>query len=129
MPLVIKLPAVISAAGNKPKRIEEFIGRVNSGTETVSIARMRSPEGWSEPGQTPEFDEYTLVLNGILRVRSKGDVVDLTAGQAVIVRGGEWVQYGTPEPEERSISPFAFPLFRRRSLTGMLFEHGWFLFD
>jgi mannose-6-phosphate isomerase-like protein (cupin superfamily) len=111
MPFVIKAPAVITAAGNKPKRIEEFVGRVNSGTETVSIARMRSPEGWEEPGQAPEFDEYTLVLKGTLRVRSKGGTVDVTAGRAVVVRSREWVQYSTPEPGGAEYIAVCLPAF------------------
>ena len=93
----VDAPKVVQAAGNKPKRIEEFIGRVATGTEKVSIARMKSPEGWIEPGQTPEFDEYTLVLAGMLRVQSRDGQTDVRAGQAVIVPHGEWVQYSTPE--------------------------------
>lgn len=98
MPILIKKPSVVKAAGNKPKIIEEYIGRVNSKTENVSVARMRSPEGWYEPGQKPEFDEYTLVLTGMLRVKTEGMTVDVHAGEAVIVNRGEWVQYSTPEP-------------------------------
>jgi quercetin dioxygenase-like cupin family protein len=93
-------PKIIEAAGNKPKRIEEFIGRVNSGTAAVSIARMTSPPGWVEPGQTPEFDEYTLVLGGMLRVTTRDGVLDVRAGEAVIAHAGEWVQYSTPEGAE-----------------------------
>ncbi len=111
MPHIIKAPAVITAAGNKPKRIEEFVGRVNSGTEVVSIARMISPEGWMEPGQMPEFDEYTVVLKGILKVRSKSETVDVAAGQAVIVRSGEWVQYCTPEPGGAEYIAVCIPAF------------------
>lgn len=92
----IDAPKVIAAAGNKPKIIEEFIGRVASGTESVSVAHMRSPTGWTEPGQTPEFDEYTIVLNGTLRVTTRSGSVDVRAGQAIIVPRGEWVQYSTP---------------------------------
>jgi mannose-6-phosphate isomerase-like protein (cupin superfamily) len=91
-------PTVIPAVGTKPKVIEEFIGRVNSQTETVSIAKMTSPEGWEEPGQTPEFDEYTIVLKGTLRVKTRQDTLDIQAGQAVIASQGEWVQYSTPFP-------------------------------
>jgi quercetin dioxygenase-like cupin family protein len=91
-------PTVIPAVGTKPKVIEEFIGRVNSQTETVSIAKMTSPEGWEEPGQTPEFDEYTIVLQGTLRVKTHQDTLDIQAGQAVIALQGEWVQYSTPFP-------------------------------
>lgn len=86
----------IEAGGNKPKLIEEFIGRVNSGTEEVSIARMRSPEGWKEPGQTPEFDEYTVVLAGTLQVETRRGTVDVAAGQAIITPKGDWVRYSTP---------------------------------
>lgn len=96
MPTLIAGPTVIEAAGNKPKRIEEFIGRVNSDTSAASVARMRSPEGWVEPGQTPDFDEYTLVLKGMLRVKSLTNCVDVQAGSAVIAHAGEWVQYSTP---------------------------------
>ncbi len=89
-------PEVISAAGTPPKRIEEFIGLVNSQTSEVSIARMSSPTGWSEPGQTPKFNEYTIVLRGTLRVKMKGKELDVTAGQSIIIESGEWVQYSTP---------------------------------
>jgi quercetin dioxygenase-like cupin family protein len=97
---LIESQAVAPAAGNKPKRIEEFVGRVNSGTAVLSIARMKSPPGWQEPGQTPEFDEYTLVLAGALRVETKGGVLEVRAGQAVHAPAGEWVRYGTPEGAE-----------------------------
>jgi mannose-6-phosphate isomerase-like protein (cupin superfamily) len=96
MPLHIKSPTVVQAAGNPPKQIEEFVGRVNSGTETVSIARMKSPQGWTEPGQRPEFDEYTIVLAGSLRVAFEGGSLEVSAGQAVLSRRGEWVRYSTP---------------------------------
>ncbi|MCW3062320.1 MAG: Cupin domain protein [Capsulimonas sp.] len=97
MPTLIAAPTVIEAAGNKPKLIEEFIGRVNSGTSDLSIARMTSAGGWTEPAQTPEFAEYTLVLSGSLRVTSQdGSHIDVAAGQAIIVPAGEWVQYSTP---------------------------------
>ena len=96
MPSKINTPTLINAAGNKPKTIEEFIGRVNSGTESVSIARMTSSPGWEEPGQRPEFTEYTLVLKGMLRVESKDGTMDVGAGEAVVARSGEWVKYSTP---------------------------------
>ncbi|MDP2654596.1 MAG: cupin domain-containing protein [Candidatus Omnitrophota bacterium] len=96
MPQLIRKPTKIRAAGSKPKIIQEFIGRVNSRTAEVSIAHMKSPSGWVEPGQTPEFDEYTLVLKGKLRVASRKNKMDVKAGQAVIVPSGEWVQYSTP---------------------------------
>jgi mannose-6-phosphate isomerase-like protein (cupin superfamily) len=94
----IDKPTLIQPAGNKPKRIEEFVGLVNSGTEGTSLARMTSPAGWVEPGQTPEFDEYTVVLRGSLRVESRSGAVDVGAGQAVLARRGEWVRYSTPGP-------------------------------
>lgn len=96
MPTLISKPSVIKASGNKPKVIQEFIGRVNSGTEAVSVARMKSSVGWKEPGQRLEFDEYTLVLKGMLRVKAEGGKFDVRSGQAIIVRSGEWVQYSTP---------------------------------
>ena len=96
MPTFIDKPTVIEAAGNKPKLIEEFIGRVNSKTEAASIARMTSPGGWVEPAQTPEFDEYTVVLRGTLHVEFDGGAVDVDAGQAIITHAGEWVRYSTP---------------------------------
>jgi mannose-6-phosphate isomerase-like protein (cupin superfamily) len=96
MPTLVHHPTVIPAVGTKPKRIEEFIGRVNTGTEAVSIAHMLSPEGWVEPGQTPEFDEYTVVLRGTLHVRFTEGSHEVQAGQAVIAHRGEWVQYSTP---------------------------------
>ncbi len=98
MAQLISGPTVIAAAGNKPKRIAEFVGRVNSGTEAVSVAHMVSPDGWVEPGQTPEFDEYTLVLKGMLRVETRDGVLEVRAGQAVITPKGEWVRYSSPEP-------------------------------
>jgi mannose-6-phosphate isomerase-like protein (cupin superfamily) len=99
MATFIPRPAVIQAAGQPPKSIEEFIGRVNSGTTAVSIARMNSPPGWSEPGQTPEFDEYTVVLRGTLHVKLKAVEFDVGAGQAIIVKAGEWVKYSSPAEE------------------------------
>lgn len=97
MPTLIPKAACVEAAGNKPKIIEEHVGRVNTGTPGVSVAHMTSPAGWVEPGQTPEFDEYTLVLNGTLRVSHRGGDLDVRAGQAVIAHAGEWVRYSTPE--------------------------------
>ena len=93
----IERPTIIKAAGNNPKRIEEFIGRVNSRTTAASIARRTSPPGWVEPGQTPGFDEYTVVLEGTLRVTTREGTLDVRAGEAVIAHAGEWVQYSTPE--------------------------------
>ena len=111
MAKLISGPSVVEAAGNKPKIIEEFVGRVNSGTEAVSIARMRSPGGWEEPGQTPEFDEYTVVLRGTLRVKTRGETLDVNAGQAVVVRAGEWVQYSTPGEEGAEYVAVCLPAF------------------
>lgn len=96
MARLIEKPTIVQAVGNKPKRIEEFIGLVNSGTRATSLARMTSPEGWVEPGQTPEFDEFTLVLRGTLRVETKGGTLEVAAGQAVVAPRGEWVRYSTP---------------------------------
>jgi ethanolamine utilization protein EutQ len=96
MPTLIGQPTRITAAGNKPKLIDEYIGRVNSQTSGVSVAHMRSPQGWEEPGQTPEFDEFTVVLKGMLRVRHREGQMDVDAGQAVIAHRGEWIQYSTP---------------------------------
>ncbi|HXP16095.1 MAG TPA: hypothetical protein VN868_03260 [Terriglobales bacterium] len=96
MPTLVPQPTRIRAAGSQAKLIDEFIGRVNTHTSGVSVAHMRSPESWEEPGQTPEFDEFTLVLKGVLRVKHKHGELDVQAGQAVIAHGGEWVQYSTP---------------------------------
>ena len=111
MAAVISKPTVVAAAGNKPKLIEEFIGRVNSGDADVSVARMKSPGGWVEPGQTPEFDEYTIVLNGRLRVTTREGDVDVEAGQAVVARKGEWVQYSTPDPAGAEYIAVCLPAF------------------
>ncbi len=96
MPRLIKTPERIVAAGNLPKLIDEFVGRVNTDTDAISIARMQSPAGWFEPGQTPEFTEYTLVLRGCLRVTTRSGAIDVRAGEAIVTYPGEWVQYGTP---------------------------------
>ena len=100
MPRLIAAPVQVRAAGNKPKVIEEFMGRLSTGDDRLSVARMKSPAGWVEPGQTPEFDEFTLVLAGTLRVASKVSVMDVVAGQGVVTRAGEWVQYSTPSGAE-----------------------------
>lgn len=100
MPTLIQQPTRVEAAGSKPKLIDEYIGRVNSQSEGVSVAHMRSPAGWVEPGQTPEFDEFTVVLKGSLRVTGRDVVLDVAAGQAVIAHKGEWVQYSTPDGAE-----------------------------
>jgi mannose-6-phosphate isomerase-like protein (cupin superfamily) len=111
MPTLIKAPTIIQAAGNKPKRIEEFIGRVNSKTAAVSIAKMTSPSGWVEPGQTPAFDEYTVVLAGTLRVESTSGTIDVTAGQAIITHQGEWIRYSTPGPDGAQYIAVCLPAF------------------
>lgn len=111
MPTVYSAPSIIKPAGNKPKIIEEYLGRVNSGTEAVSIAKMTSPEGWLEPGQTPEFDEYTVVLKGRLQVESKDGVVEVSAGQAVFTARGEWVRYSTPHPGGAEYMAVCLPAF------------------
>jgi len=111
MPTFIEKAAVIQAAGNKPKIIEEYIGRVNSGTTAVSIARMQSPSGWTEPGQTPEFDEYTVVLKGMLRVESRSGTIDVHAGQAVITLRGEWIRYSSPGPDGAEYVAVCLPAF------------------
>lgn len=111
MPQLIAQPTVIEAAGNKPKRIEEFAGRVNSGHATMSVARMTSPEGWFEPGQRPEFEEVTLVLKGLVRVEFEGGVIDVRAGQAVVTGPGEWVRYSTPEAGGAEYIAVCLPAF------------------
>ena len=107
----IKTPSIIQAAGTENKIIREFVGRVSTGTDTVSIARMQSPSGWREPGQTPEFDEYTLVLQGMLRLETKETIIDVRQGEAVIVRAGEWVRYSTPGPHGADYIAVCMPAF------------------
>lgn len=97
MPRLLAAPTRVAAVGTPPKTIDEFVGRVNSATSSISIAHMRSPAGWSEPGQRPEFDEYTVVLQGMLRVEHEGGVLEVRAEQAVVTHAGEWVRYSTPE--------------------------------
>ena len=111
MPTLVASPTRIEAAGNKPKIIEEFIGLVNSRQEGLSIARMQSPGGWVEPGQTPEFEEYSVVLKGTLRVEYAGGSLDVQAGQAVIAHAGEWVQYSTPTEEGAEYIAICVPAF------------------
>lgn len=111
MARLIEAPTRIEAAGTPPKLIEEFIGRVNSGTEVLSIAKMTSPSGWREPAQTPEFDEYTVVLRGTLHVKLKTGEFDVRAGQGIIISGGEWVQYSTPAPEGAEYIAVCIPAF------------------
>ena len=111
MPRLIAAPAVIAAAGSKPKRIEEYAGRVNSGHAQVSVARMVSPSGWVEPGQRPEFEEITVVLRGMLRVEHDGGTIDVHAGQAVVTSPGEWVRYSTPGAEGAEYVAVCIPAF------------------
>ena len=111
MPKLIAEPSVITAAGNKPKRIEEYVGRVNSGHGSVSVARMISPGGWQEPGQRPEFEEVTVVLRGLLRVEGSNGSIDVRAGQAVVTSPGEWVRYSTPEPDWAEYVAVCLPAF------------------
>ena len=111
MPRLIAAPAVVAAAGTKPKKIEEFAGRVNSGHSGVSVARMTSPSGWREPGQRPEFEEITVVLRGMLRVEHSGGVLDVQAGQAVVTAPGEWVRYSTPEADGAEYVAVCLPAF------------------
>jgi Cupin domain. len=111
MPKIIEAPSIIKAAGNKPKIIEEYVGRVNTQNDDISIARMKSPEGWVEPGQTPEFEEYTLVLRGTLNVKTKEGDISLKEGQAVLIKGGEWVQYSSPEPGGAEYISVCLPAF------------------
>lgn len=111
MATLIASPSRITAHGNVPKLIDEFVGRVNNGDERLSIAHMRSPSGWREPGQRPEFDEYTVVLAGTLVVETEGSPLEVNAGQAVLVRGGEWVRYSTPGPQGAEYIAVCLPAF------------------
>ena len=111
MPTFIAAPTRVEAAGNKPKLIDEYIGRVNSGTTAASVAHMRSPSGWVEPGQTPEFEEFTIVLRGMLRVEHRTGAIDVRAGQAVISHPGEWIRYSTPEAEGAEYIAVCLPAF------------------
>jgi mannose-6-phosphate isomerase-like protein (cupin superfamily) len=111
MARLIDKPTVMAAVGNKPKRIEEFVGQVNTRTNQVSIARMHSSPGWEEPGQTPVFDEFTLVLAGMLRVETQTGILEVGAGQAVHAPAGEWVRYSTPEPEGAEYVSVCLPAF------------------
>ena len=110
-PILIDKPARVAAAGTRPKLIDEYIGRVNSNTQAVSVAHMRSPAGWVEPGQTPDFDEYTVVLKGMLRVDHREGSLDVRAGQAVITPKGEWVRYSTPEEDGAEYIAVCAPAF------------------
>jgi len=111
MPELIQNPSRVEAAGTKPKLIDEFVGRVNTGEDRVSVARMNSPQGWVEPGQRPDFDEWTLVLDGTLTVEHEAGSVDVRAGQGILVRGGEWVRYSTPYPGGAEYVAVCLPAF------------------
>jgi mannose-6-phosphate isomerase-like protein (cupin superfamily) len=111
MPRVIQTPSVITAAGHPPKRIEEYAGRVNSGHQSVSVARMQSPSGWSEPGQRPTFEEITVVLRGMVRVEHEGGTIDVLPGQAVVTAPGEWVRYSSPGPDGAEYIAVCLPAF------------------
>ena len=110
-PTLISSASRIAAAGTKPKLIDEYVGRVNSATAALSVAHMRSPSGWQEPGQTPEFDEFTVVVKGMLRVDYRGGSLDVRAGQAIIAHKGEWVRYSTPEPDGAEYFAICLPAF------------------
>ena len=116
MPTLIKEPSIIQAAGTKPKRIEEYAGRVNSKHSTVSVARMVSPDGWVEPGQTPEFEEITVVLKGMLKVEHKNGILEVRAGQAVVTHPGEWVRYSTPEAGGAEYVAVCLPAFSMQTV-------------
>ena len=111
MPRLIERPTVVQAAGNKPKQIQEFVGRVNSGHDAVSVARMVSPGGWVEPGQRPDFDEMTIVLKGMVRVEHEGGAIDVRAGQAVVTTAGEWIRYSSPEADGAEYIAVCLPAF------------------
>ncbi|MGE3800430.1 MAG: cupin domain-containing protein [Candidatus Kapaibacterium sp.] len=116
MPQLIQNPSIIEAAGNKPKIIEEYAGRVNSGHQNVSVARMKSPEGWVEPGQRPEFEEITIVLRGMLRVESEEGTIDVREGQAIVTKPGEWVRYSTPESGGAEYIAVCLPAFSPKTV-------------
>jgi len=117
MATLVQRPTRIAAAGNKPKLIDEFFGRVNTGTEVVSIARMQSPGGWTEPPQTPAFDEYTVVLRGLLRVETAGGTLDVGEGQAVVVPRGERVRYSTPSNDGAEYIAVCTPAFSAETVN------------
>src|SRR6266516_3872522 len=116
MPRLIYAPAVVAAAGTKPKKIEEFAGRVNSGHSGVSVAKMTSPAGWLEPGQRPEFEEITVVLRGMVRVEHDGGVLEIHAGQAVVTRPGEWIRYSSPGPDGAEYVAVCVPAFSMKTV-------------
>jgi mannose-6-phosphate isomerase-like protein (cupin superfamily) len=117
MPTLISQPTRIQSAGNKPKLIDEYIGRVNSDTSAASVAHMRSPGGWIEPGQAPGFDEFTIVLKGVLRVEHRAGSLDVSAGQAVIVYAGEWVRYSTPQEDGAEYIAVCVPAFSMETVN------------
>lgn len=117
MPTLIAHPTRVEAAGNKPKLIDEYIGRVNSETEGVSVAHMRSPGGWVEPGQTPEFDEFTVVVKGTLKVEHEDGSLEVSEGQAVITHAGEWVRYSTPDDEGAEYFAVCLPAFSMETVN------------
>jgi len=116
MPTLIPEPTRIQSAGNKPKLIDEYVGRVNTKTSAASVAHMRSPQGWLEPGQTPEFDEFTIVLKGMLRVEHEGGSLDVNSGQAVIAHAGEWIRYSTPQDGGAEYIAVCLPAFSMESV-------------
>jgi ethanolamine utilization protein EutQ len=116
MPTLISEPTRIACAGNKPKLIDEYIGQINSKTTAISVAHMRSPAGWEEPGQTPEFEEVTLVIKGMVRVRHKGGEMNVNAGQAVIAHAGEWIQYSTPGDQGAEYVAICTPAFSMQTV-------------
>ncbi len=111
MPTLVTAPSIVQAVGNKPKHIQEFVGRANTADDRLSIARMQSPSGWKEPGQRPEFLEITIVLRGMLRVEHSSGVIDVHAGQAIIAEPGEWIRYSTPDPEGAETISVCLPAF------------------
>lgn len=116
MPTLIEKPTRFTASGEEPKIIDEYIGTLTSQTSNVSIAHMKSPSGWTEPGQTPEFDVYNYILKGTLQVKHRGGVIDVKAGQAIIAHRGEWVQYGTPGPEGAEYIAVCLPAFSPKTV-------------
>lgn len=115
MPTLISSPTTIQAAGEPPKQIDEYVGRVNSNTTSVSVAHMRSPQGWTEPGQRPNFEEMTIVLKGMLRAKHTDGTIDVRAGQALIAHQGEWIQYSTPEEGGAEYLAVCLPAFSREA--------------
>jgi len=117
MPKFISKPSVVEACGTKPKLIEEFVGRMNNDESRLSIARMKSPCGWVEPGQRPHFDEFTVVLSGMLRVRTESDVIEVRAGQSIVCNAGEWIQYSSPEQDGAEYIAVCLPAFSPQTVN------------